>query len=85
MNIREFLFYENMTVAELAEKARLSRGYLDAVINRGLKPSRRSCEDLREATMGKVSVPDGLYVPRPRKRGKGKQQDEKMVTIAITG
>jgi len=73
-----------MTVAELAEKARLSRGYLDAVINRGLKPSRRTCEDLQKATFGKVSIPGGLYVPRPGKRGKHKRSDEELISIEIT-
>lgn len=84
MNIREFLFYENMSVAELAEKARLSRGYMDMIINAGLKPSKKACEDLAKATKGKVAIPDGLYAPRPRKKRKPHIAHE-MISIAITG
>jgi len=61
MNVREFLFYENMTVGELAKKARISRGYLDRIINGNLMPSERACQDLQKATKGKVEIPEGLF------------------------
>ncbi len=83
MNIREFLFYENLSVAEFAEKARLSRGYMDMIINAGLKPSKKACEDLKKATHGKVAIPEGLYAPRPRKKRKG-LPSQALISVLVT-
>lgn len=81
MNIREFLFYSQMSVEQLATQIGITRWYLDRIINRGQMPSKKLREKLKTATKGQVPIPDGLHVPS--RRTKFKRQFEGVVTVNI--
>lgn len=81
MNIREYLFYSQMTVEDLANQIGITRWYLDRIINRGILPSRKLCDRIKLATGGQVPIPAGLHAPS--RRTKFRKAMDALITIEI--
>jgi ribosome-binding protein aMBF1 (putative translation factor) len=56
MNLREYLFYNRITVKEFSEKIEYSRTHLSAIIHGRLKPSKRLAKQIERETNGEVTV-----------------------------
>ena len=54
MNLKEYLFYESISVNEFAKIADLSASYLSQIINDRVKPSPKTCRSIERVTNGKV-------------------------------
>jgi len=54
MNIKEYLFYKEMSVKEFAERAGFHVGYISSILNRKRQPSKKTLKLIEFATEGWV-------------------------------
>ena len=62
MNLKEYLFYSEMTVKEFAEKADVDKCYLSSVITQNRKPSPRFLRSIARASNNKVTA-ETIFMP----------------------
>lgn len=58
MKLKDYLYFNRITISELARKIGVSRSYLTIVVNGRYKPSARFAKMIEEGTDGKVSYLD---------------------------
>jgi DNA-binding transcriptional regulator YdaS (Cro superfamily) len=56
MNLREYLFYNRISIKEFAEKIEYSRPHLSGIIHGKYRPSARLAKTIELATNGEVTV-----------------------------
>lgn len=72
MNLKEYLFYSEMTVTKFAEIANLDRTFVSSIISGGRRPSKPSMIAIERATNGMVKS-DTINSPIKKPEGwKGK-------------
>lgn len=60
MELKEYLFRENISATEFARRVGMSREYLSRVKNHKIKPSRHLARSIMTETQGKVTLDDLL-------------------------
>ena len=60
MKLREYLFYNQISVTDFSKQIECSRAYLSGIIHGTRTPSKRLAKDIEAATNGKVKIEDLL-------------------------
>jgi DNA-binding transcriptional regulator YdaS (Cro superfamily) len=56
MNLKEYLFYSEMSVTDFSKLADLDRTFVSSIISGGRRPSAKSIRAIERATKGKVKA-----------------------------
>ena len=67
MNLKEYLFYAQMTVTQFADIANLDRTFVSSILSGGRRPSKPSMIAIERATGGQVtaqSISQPIKVPK---------------------
>lgn len=56
MNLREYLFYNKITVKDFADKLGYSRSYISGIVHELSMPSPRLAKEIEKVTQGKIKA-----------------------------
>lgn len=56
MTLRDYLYFNNITIADFAKKVGFTRSYLNTIKNGHRRPSMKLARMIEQATEGKVTV-----------------------------
>lgn len=69
MDLREYLFRKQISIADFSKKIGYSRTYISLIVHKKMKPSKRLAAAIEEATEGIVKVKDLLGTSKmPKKK-----------------
>jgi len=75
VNIREYLFYNKLSVREFSKKVDCSRTYLSQIVHGKIKPGRKLARDIERATNGEVKAADMLGIDLRSSKNAGFESD----------
>ncbi len=58
MKLKDYLYFNRITLTTFAKNLGISRSYMNAIVNRGYKPSPRIAKLIEGETEGKISYYD---------------------------
>ncbi len=62
MELDEWLFRNRMTVTDFAKSLEISRGMMNRIVHKHVKPGKRLARDIEIATHGQVSIKELMTV-----------------------
>lgn len=79
MSLREYLFYNHITLKDFSEKTGISKPYISMIMKGKCKPSKRIMKDIIIATEGRINAENIC-----REIGKGAQSELSINTHSMT-
>lgn len=66
MDLREYLFKKEISITDFAKDIGFTRGYINAICKKNIKPGRKLAKVIEQATDGKVTMKELMSVKKEK-------------------